>query len=674
MKAFFEKINWIKVCQICNRISLPLQFLGVCLLYFVIEMMCRHSFGETLAYLTGNPIVFLYNATLIFVTTLFVYFTKRRVFWRSIIMIVWFILGAINGLVLGYRVTPFVGADLTMLTESFKVLNKYLSVLQIVGVATLIIGCVIGLVWLFRKAPKYPGEILYKQGIIVLGVAVIIFMAFTGVALKEKWISNYFYNIAYAYEDYGFPYGLSITLLDTGIECPNGYSEESVKRVKTEIEEGPKSAVKDAPNIVFLQLESFFDPTLVSFLKTSQDPIPNFRAMREKYSSGYFEVPSIGAGTANTEFETITGMSLRYFGPGEYPYKAILEETTCESAPYALKNLGYSSHAIHNNEANFYSRRVVFQNLGFDTFTSEEYMPNISDVTATGWVKDHILTDEIMKSLKSTAGRDYVYTVSVQGHGDYPTEQVIDEPVIKVSGAQGRERNNYSWEYYINQLYEMDMLIKNTTEQLTKYGEPTVLVIFGDHLPTMGLTEAEVENHNLFRTEYVVWDNIGLEKTNRNLMAYQLSATVMDYLGIHEGNVFRYHQNKEGKPHYQSGLETLQYDILYGEKHLYNGVTPYQVSELQLGSEKIIFEDIVSLAGKTWYIEGANFTASSRLEIDGEVEKDTIFISPQLLMVQGIELNGAEELAVVQQSNSSTKRVLSRTDIRIYRPQNYGKS
>ena len=111
----------------------------------------------------------------------------------------------------------------------------------------------------------------------------------------------------------------------------------------------------------------------------------------EEYSSGYYKVPSVGAGTANTEFESITGMSMRYFGPGEYPYKGILKETTCESAAYVLKNLGYRTHAIHNNEANFYGRRKVFSNLGFDTFTSEEYMAEQDDTTPTDWMKDRNL-------------------------------------------------------------------------------------------------------------------------------------------------------------------------------------------------------------------------------------------------------------------------------------------
>lgn len=75
-----------------------------------------------------------------------------------------------------------------------------------------------------------------------------------------------------------------------------------------------------------LQLESFFDPTYMKDLEFSSDPVPNFRKLKEQFSSGFLSVPSIGAGTANTEFETISGMNLEYFGPGEYPYKTILRK------------------------------------------------------------------------------------------------------------------------------------------------------------------------------------------------------------------------------------------------------------------------------------------------------------------------------------------------------------
>ena len=134
------------------------------------------------------------------------------------------------------------------------------------------------------------------------------------------------------------------------------------------------------PNIIFVQLESFFDPTEVEWLRFSEDPIPNLRKMFSEYSSGYFKVPSVGAGTANTEFEVLTGMSMRFFGPGEYPYKTYAKTRTLESAASALKGLGYGAEALHNNGGNFYSRAQVFNNMGFDHYTSKEFM-NILQTT-----------------------------------------------------------------------------------------------------------------------------------------------------------------------------------------------------------------------------------------------------------------------------------------------------
>ena len=132
--------------------------------------------------------------------------------------------------------------------------------------------------------------------------------------------------------------------------------------------------------------------------------MPNFRMLKDNYSTGYLTVPSVGAGTANTEFEILTGMSMRYFGPGEYPYKTILRETVAESTPYNLKELGYNTHAIHNHAGGFYGRNTVFSRLGFDTFTSIEYM-NITEYTPNGWAKDAILTDKIMNAMISTKAR-----------------------------------------------------------------------------------------------------------------------------------------------------------------------------------------------------------------------------------------------------------------------------
>lgn len=664
-KINLKKPDRSQVIRICNLLSVPLQFLGCCVLYFIIEALSRHSILEAWVYMTESPVIFLFNADLIFTTSLLVYLFRRRILVRLIIGSIWLILGIVNCVLLFNRVTPFTGPDLKLITDALGVLNKYLSPLMVVVVIVALILLIFLLIWIFRKGVKYQGKIRYWINIPLIIVGILAFAGTSKLALEKRVISNYFGNIAYAYQDYGYPYCLAVTLFDTGISEPNGYSEELIDEIQES--EGKIKATNEDNldvNILFLQLETFIDPTEINFLEFSEDPIPNFRKLMKEYSSGYYKVPAVGAGTANTEFESITGMSLRYFGAGEYPYKTVLKEETCESTPYVLKNLGYSTHAIHNNEANFYGRKTIFARLGFDTFTSEEYMPDISDTTPMGWVKDHILTDEIVKAMESTEGPDYVYTISVQGHGDYPEEPVLSDPVIQVSGSESQEKD-YAWEYYVNQLYEMDQFVKELTDTLAEFDERVILVMYGDHLPTMDLKVEDMKNRYLFQTKYVIWDNFGMEKKDENLAAYQMTAEIFDRLGIHEGNIFNYHQTRKGSKNYQLDLEALQYDILYGDRYVYGGETPYAATKLQLGVNPAIFTSIEPVGVNSYFVYGENFTASSRLEVNGEL-KETKYLSTTQLLVQDFELEDGDELDVATQSNSPTKKVLSRTGVQIY--------
>ena len=653
----------MKWCNFFNKISLILQALGCAVLYFVIEAICRHSFTEAWTYMTTRPLVFAYNAAFIFTTTLIVYLFRKRIFWRIFIGSLWLFLGIVNGVLLLNRVTPFTGPDVKNLTDGLSIAKKYLTQTQMTIGAVLLGIAVLILLIILIKSPKYRGKLKYKVNIPLVLAGILAFGGITQLALEKRVLSNYFGNIAIAYEDYGYPYCLATTIFNTGISAPRDYSKNEIQKIENSEENLPETKDGSHPNILFLQLESFFDPTLVNYLDISEDPIPNFRKLMEEYSSGYYKVPSVGAGTANTEFESITGMSLHYFGPGEYPYKSILKETTCESAPYVLKNLGYTTHAIHNNEANFYGRRSIFPNLGFDTFTSAEYMKDENQKNPLGWTKDSVLTDEIIKCLDSTEGPDYVYTISVQGHGDYPSEPVLENPEITVSGAPTEELNN-KWEYYVNQIHEMDNFVKELTDKLADYPEDVVLVMYGDHLPTMGLTVEDLKNKYLFQTEYVMWDNFGLKKKNENLAAYQMAAEVMDRVGIHEGTVFRYHQARRNTRNYQVDLETLQYDLLYGKRYSYgeSGESPYLRTRMRMGIYDVTLDSIqcISEADHTYYIKGTEFTPSSEIKLNGEWY-DTVYINPTTLMITGTELNDFDRLAVIQRSNSSTRKPLSKS-------------
>ncbi len=337
---------------------------------FIIELCSSRSLGDTFSYIFGSPLVFLYNCLIILSTLSIVLLFKRRTFFFTLISAIWIGFGITNGIILSNRVTPFTATDLTLADLGLGMISKYLSATVTNLIAGFLIAVVLGIIFLFFKGPKYKGKLNYKKNIlIVTSVWAFLFLS-TKVALGFNVITSYFGNIAFAYEDYGFPYCFSNTLLNTGIDKPKDYSEEKIASISdliasnnTSNELGSNDILlastegglnhktnTDKPNIVMVQLESFFDPTLVKYLQFSEDPVPNFRSLMENYSSGYLTVPSVGAGTANTEFEVLSGMSLQFFGPGEYPYKTILQESTAESVSYDLKELGYSTHAIHNNK------------------------------------------------------------------------------------------------------------------------------------------------------------------------------------------------------------------------------------------------------------------------------------------------------------------------------------
>ena len=186
--------------------------------------------------------------------------------------------------------------------------------------------------------------------------------------------------------------------------------------------------------------------------------------------------------------------------------------------------------------------------------------------------------------------------------------------------------------------------------------------MYGDHLPTMGLTVEDLKNKYLFQTQYVMWDNFGLEKKDENLAAYQMAAEVMDRAGIHEGTIFRYHQARRNTRNYQVDMETLQYDVLYGKKYSYDGGSPFQRTKMRMGLYDVTLDSMeeISTVDHTYRIKGTNFTPSSQVKLNGEWY-DTVYVNPTTLMISGTEINDFDRVSVVQRSNSSTRKALSKS-------------
>lgn len=643
------------VYKIMNRFSLVFQYLLACVLNFIIEVISRHSLVDAWVYMVRTPRVFLFNAFLIFATFSIVYLVRRRVFTRILLSVFWIFLGGCNGYLLMKRVTPFNAQDLKVLSDAISLTRNYFTIPELILLITGITFLILWIMYMWKRGGQFSGKL--RRPLALCGVVASIgaYMWLTDLAIEERVVSNYFGNIAFAYEDYGFPYCFTASVFNTGIAQPVGYGKEAMKNISKDGEIATTKTSRkeeELPNIIFVQLETYFDPTEIEWLKFSQDPIPNLREMSKHFSSGYFKVPSVGAGTANTEFEVLTGMNMRFFGPGEYPYKTYAKTKVLESAATALTKLGYGAQALHNNGGNFYSRSQVFNHMGFDHYTSKEFM-NILQTTPKGWATDDILIPHILQSMDTTKGQDFVFAISVQGHGDYPTEKVLENPEIVVSGVEDEGKRN-AWEYYVNQVHEMDKVAGELVRKIEERGEPSVVVFYGDHLPTMNLEAKDLKSKYLYNTNYVIWDNIGLEKKDRNIPAYQIMAEVFDRLDIHSGSIFNYHQQRRKSKDYLRDLEMLQYDILYGKQYVYEkSGKPIETGHMLMGVQDTIVKDLITQLDGTYSIYGENFTKQSKVYINGEKQKST-FLNNTRLELKESDIKEGDIIQVNQVGSSNT--------------------
>ncbi len=608
-------------------------------LEFLIEALSRKSLIAAVKYAINSPLLFAFNTLIIMLTLSIAMYFKREVFALTTISVVWVIFGIVNFVILHFRVTPFSAVDFTLIKSAISVSSHYLNLFTIAMIIVAIFVVLIGLICLFRKAPVneqhgYRKIIFSILCCLTLGVAIIVLHRSSN---SVQALSTHYTNISEAYENYGFAYCFANSILDTGIKKPEDYSKQSVKKITKALKDEKNTDKR--PNIIFIQLESFFDVGYEKNLQFSEDPLPVFHSLQKKYSSGLVTVPTVGAGTVNTEFEILTGMRQHDFGVSEYPYKTVLKSKTSESICTDLKKLGYSTHAVHNNEATFYGRNTVFSNIGFDTFCSMEYMNGLTD-SPNGWSNDDVLSREIMKTLDSTSGPDFTMAITVQSHGKYDGI-ALDDPTIKVTGApKGKEQ---AYEYYVNEIHEVDRMIDTLIKELSNRKEETVLVLYGDHLPSLDIQKDDLSNANLYQTQYVVWDNMNLKKKTKNLHAYQLYAEVLDRIQIHEGMITKYHQQtKHRSKLYLTGLTTLSYDLLYGDNYAYDGENPFKQTELQMGTEPVKLTSVQKT--KSGYrVVGSGFTPYCKVYYDGTLVESEWISSGCLQLQDEFELDEADK-------------------------------
>ncbi|MDO5146344.1 MAG: sulfatase-like hydrolase/transferase [Eubacteriales bacterium] len=655
-----------KIWNSSNRKVIFCNSITALLLNIFLEYMERKSMEAVLQFIHERTFVFLFNALILFMFLSLVFLARKKVFTYAMIAGGWFLIGVTNGIVLNGRKTPFTAVDLTLVKSILPILNSYLELWQILLMVLGIIVVVAVIVCLYLYSPETKKSFDMKTNLGIVAVLCLFFAGVSYVGVGRGQLIKKFDNLIAGYKDYGVVYGFCVTALDTGIDRPINYSKERMKKlerkIETALDKDQNKKQQKTPNIIFVQLESFFDITKVKGLHFSEDPIPNMHRLQEEYTSGRLKVPVYGAGTINTEFEVITGMNAGFFGTGEYPYRSVLQKKTCESIAYWLKDLSYESTVIHNNNATFYDRNKVLSNLGFDNFLSIENM-QVKSKNEVGWAKDSMLTDYILDTMRQTEKQDVIYTISVQGHGDYPTH-AQENAKIQVEGVNREQSYLNQVTYYANQLYEMDQFIGDLAGQLAQWEEDAVLICYGDHLPGLDIETKGLSSGSKYETPYFIWDNFGYNKEHKeaeseDVAAWQLASKVLAQVNITEGKVNQFHQTMKGTKNEKNNLKLLQYDMLYGADFIREGEEELKPTTLCYSLEPVEITKIKTVE-KRLLLLGNHFNRFSRVYVNG-IQISSVLKSSKVMEIKASSVKEGDEITIHQVSKTNEKITLNRS-------------
>lgn len=612
-----------------------LWLIGGLLLLIITEFLLRGKLRYVKLLIENKLGVFIVNYLLILMLTSPMFFLKRKKAYYFIMSFIILAISSVSKYLFIVRGVPFTFSDLYSIGEGMEIASNYINLKMLISIIIVLILVISTFIFLFKKEKNNKRITSYSN--ILLVILVIISFVFTLKDQQEKGKMGYMrWDITASYKKNGYVY----STIESGLKYirvkPKGYSKKTIEDIRQLVDDREKESNRvlneNKPNMIFIQLESFMDPTKVKGAKYSQDPMPNFRKICEQNKGYMADVPTTGGGTVRTEYEVMTGNNIDYLTPGEIPYNTILKGKHYNSLATTLKNQGYSAHAIHNFQGNFYTRNNAYSKLGFDTFTSLEYM-NDYEKNERGWVKDTVLTDYIKKALESTQSSDLVYTIAVQGHSAYPTDslKLYDFP-IKVSGKLNDKDKNQLY-YYANQIKETDDFIGDIMDMVDNMKEETLVVFYSDHMPGLSLFKNEDNDLDPYEAPFAFYGNFEIQKFDFDKTeAYNIGTLAMLQAGIEYGPLEKFHAYLGSDKNYEKYEQLLEYDILFGKSYYLKDDEKCAENKMKMGIDDVVVSSVGKEKGNT-IIKGINFTSNSSVYINDK-KVDTVFVNDTTLKIK----------------------------------------
>ncbi|MCD8011490.1 MAG: LTA synthase family protein [Lachnospiraceae bacterium] len=505
-----------------------------------------------LEWMTHNPWEYmtipvqLWNILFYELVYLLLFFLTRRV--RCAVMggsLLFLVIGLVNYFVIQFRSAPIVPWDIFSLRTAASVAGNYEYHITIsCGIALVL--CAALIIGGFFCRLKLPRGCAVKRLIAAL-VTFFLLGGYTTLLHQDAFIDalnldNTLFTPNYMAKKNGFTTAFLMDLKYLTVEVPDDYSAEEAEATLAEYEE--ETETESTPNIIVIMDEAFSDPAVLGDFDTNEDYMPFVHSLQddaENTISGYLNVSVKGGNTANSEYEFLTGNTMRFLPGGSVPYQQYIFSGK-NSVVSWLESLGYTTAAMHPYNSTGWNRDKIYQYFGFDTILFNTDFTHATRIRK--YISDESCFDKIIELYEEKEEDTplFCFAVTMQNHSGYSDDYDNFDVNITAEGAASNARLNR----YLSLMKLSDEALEELIDYFSEQDEETIIVFFGDHQPNDIVIESiwnlqgkssdtlsEEDDAKRYLVPYVIWANYDIEESSGEDTSINFLATkVLEAAGL----------------------------------------------------------------------------------------------------------------------------------------------
>lgn len=533
-KRRFRLPQWVRQRVTAARAAF---LLGPWLSYIMVEVLNNNN--PFTAHSTEQDLLNLIWYYLIF--WLFRMILGRKVLAGGVSAVVCFLFGLANHYVLSFRGRIIFPCDLLTLDTAAVVAKSYdYTPDKQIWIALAVLGSYLLLLLLAHIVYHPKGRQRLGRKLLwgsIAGMVIYLFAFFFTPLLPTIGI----YTQQWRTQQNGFLLNFTTAIRYSFVSEPDGYDADKVAQTARSYRSQSVTDAGELPeNLIFIMNESFSDLTAAfPNLELSEDPLAFYHSLTENTVKGTMISPVTGGGTANVEFEYLTGDSLAFLPSSTVAYQLYLYDG-CPSLVSQAKDLGYHTIAFHPYLSSGWNRTSVYPWLGFDEVHFQE------DVQDPQYIRNYVsdLSDyeQLFRWTEESAGPTMIFNVTMQNHSGYSQGWNNLSGDVTVTG--GAKPSSITTQYF-SLMKESDQAIQALVEHYSQVEEKTLIVFFGDHQPPLGNTFFETlygkklderdpeEVQQAYETPFFIWANYDIpEQDDLRISSNYLGVLAAEVAGL----------------------------------------------------------------------------------------------------------------------------------------------